>query len=80
VSIEAPVLTVHAERRTVQHGAYHSEFRYGQFCSHVTLPAATDDDVAASYEKGILEVSVGMSHQPSVRSVQVTVPGQLADR
>jgi HSP20 family protein len=73
VSIEAQVLTVHAER--VQHGTCHSEFGYGQFCSHVTLPAASDDDdIAASYEKGILEVSVGMSHQPSVRSVKVTVP------
>jgi HSP20 family protein len=40
VSVESQVLTIHAERHAVAAGKYHSQFRYGLFCSHVTLPAA----------------------------------------
>jgi HSP20 family protein len=75
VSTEAQVLTVHAERRPARHGSERSEFRYGPFSSHVTLPAGTDDtDVTATYVNGILEVSIGMAHPHPIRSVQVTTP------
>jgi HSP20 family protein len=79
VSIEANVLSVHAERPAGEAGKYHSEFRYGLFDSHVTLPAGADaSDVTATYENGILEVSVGMESKHSARKIKVVTaqPGQ----
>jgi HSP20 family protein len=70
------VLTVQAERRASGAGKYHSHFRYGVFCSHVTLPAGIDDsDVTATYQNGILEVTVGFESQPAARKITV-VPVQ----
>jgi HSP20 family molecular chaperone IbpA len=73
VSVQGQDLTVHAERRASEAGSYHSEFRYGLFCSHVTLPASVDSsDVTATCENGVLDVSVGMrgTHEP--RKIAVT--------
>jgi HSP20 family protein len=76
VSVEAHVLTVHAERHAVAAGKYHSQFRYGLFCSHVTLPAGIDDDdVTATYRNGILEVSVGFESQHAARQIKVESAG-----
>jgi HSP20 family protein len=76
VSIEAQVLTVHAEWPVGAAGKYHTEFRYGLFCSHVTLPAGIDDsDVRATYENGILEVSVGFEGAHSARKINVVTAG-----
>jgi HSP20 family protein len=72
VSVEAQVLTVHAERHASGAGKYHSQFRYGLFCSHVTLPAGIDDsDVTAAYRNGILEVAVGFEHQHAARRITI---------
>jgi HSP20 family protein len=72
VSVEAKVLTVHAERRVSTGAKYHSEFRYGLFCSHVTLPADVDaGDVTATYRNGILEVSVGLQSKHAAHKVKV---------
>jgi len=72
VSVESQVLTVQAERRASTAGKYHSHFRYGLFCSHVTLPAGIDDsDVTATYQNGILEVTVGFESQPAARKITV---------
>jgi HSP20 family protein len=60
VSIEAQVLTVHAKRAGGSPVMDHSDFRYGNFTSRLTLPGGTDNtDVIATYENGILEVTVG---------------------
>jgi HSP20 family molecular chaperone IbpA len=76
VSVESQVLTVQAERRATPAGKYHSHFRYGLFCSHVTLPAGIDDsDVTATYQNGILEVTVGFESQHAARRIKV-VPVQ----
>lgn len=59
VTIEGRELTVHAERPGSSSGKDHSEFRYGEFTSHVTLPSGMDDsDVMADYVNGILAVTV----------------------
>jgi HSP20 family protein len=59
VTIEGRELAVHAERPGSSSGTDHSEFRYGEFTSHVTLPPGMDDsDVTAGYLNGILEVTV----------------------
>jgi HSP20 family protein len=49
----------HQESSVADNDTYRSEFRYGSFMRSVELPAgATEHDVKASYEKGILEVHV----------------------
>jgi HSP20 family protein len=77
VSVESRVVTVTAERPASAAGKYDSHFRYGQFCSHVALPAGIDDsDVTATYSHGILEVTVGLENQHAARRITVTpVPG-----
>jgi HSP20 family protein len=55
-------LTIKAERseKTESHGR--SEFSYGSFVRSVTLPDGADEDgITASYDKGILTVSVPVS-------------------
>jgi HSP20 family protein len=72
VRVESQVLTVQAERRPTAAGKDHSHFRYGLFCSHVTLPAGIDDsDVTATYRNGILEVSVGFEGERAARRIKV---------
>jgi HSP20 family protein len=78
VSVDAQVVTVHAERKPAGPRDCHSEFRYGLYCTHVTLPAGADDsDVIATYDGGILEVSVGFAPEHTVRRVPVlTAPSR----
>jgi HSP20 family protein len=77
ISVEARVLTVHAERHASAAGKYHSHFRYGLFCSHVTLPEGIDDtDITATYRSGILDVTVGFQSQHAARRIKIVpVPG-----
>ncbi|HEX4657940.1 MAG TPA: Hsp20/alpha crystallin family protein [Streptosporangiaceae bacterium] len=59
VTVDAGILTIHAERPEERKDTHHSEFRYGPVTRSVTLPADTDAaKVTASYDQGILEVSV----------------------
>ena len=63
LTVENGVLTLHAERReeSEEKGRHRrrSEFRYGAFSRTIALPAgATQDDVKATYDNGILEVRV----------------------
>jgi HSP20 family molecular chaperone IbpA len=78
VSVDAQVLTVHAERKRAAPKDCHTEFRYGQYCTHTVLPAGADDsDVIATYDSGILEVSVGLAPEHTVRRVPVlTAPAR----
>jgi HSP20 family protein len=62
VSVHDGHLTIKAERtqRTESNG--HSEFSYGSFTRTVPLPAGADeDDINATYDRGILTVSVPLS-------------------
>jgi HSP20 family molecular chaperone IbpA len=57
ITVDDGVLTVKAERREEKKEGGRSEFRYGSFARSVTLPAGADEEnVAASYRDGILEV------------------------
>jgi len=61
VTVAKGILTIHAERHQEHDIARHSEFRYGAFTRHVALPATADEsDITASYDKGIIEVSIGL--------------------
>jgi HSP20 family protein len=55
------ILTIHAERQESPENVRRSQFRYGSFTRHVALPARPDEsDIEATYDEGILEVSVGL--------------------
>jgi len=56
------ILTVHAERQQEDKEAHRTEFRYGAFTRSIALPPNADEsDVRATYDKGILEVSVKLA-------------------
>lgn len=63
VSVDRDLLTIRAERESKteseEENGYRSEFRYGSFARSVGLPdGASEDDISASYEDGILEVRI----------------------
>jgi HSP20 family protein len=59
VFVDGRILTIRAERRQQDTGPHRSEFRYGSLARVVRLPARVDPaDVAARYDRGVLEVSV----------------------
>ncbi|TCN42468.1 HSP20 family molecular chaperone IbpA [Rhodococcus sp. SMB37] len=61
VSIEHGRLEIGAERSEEKSEGGHSEFSYGSFRRSVPLPAgAKEDDIEATYAKGILTVTVGL--------------------
>ena len=61
VTLSKGILTIHAERQENSDTKHRSEFRYGSFTRHVALPASVDEtNIEATYDRGILEVSVGL--------------------
>ncbi len=59
VSVEGDLLTIRGQRREEEHDKNHNEFRYGSFSRSVRLPVgAKAQEVAATYEDGVLEVKV----------------------
>jgi HSP20 family molecular chaperone IbpA len=59
VTVDGRILTIRAERRQQDNGAYRSEFRYGSLARAVRLPAGVDAaDITARYDNGVLEVGV----------------------
>lgn len=74
VTVAGGVLTIRAERREEHEGKNRSEFRYGTFSRQLTLPASADeDDVKASYDKGVLEISVGLREDTAKAARQIPV-------
>jgi len=64
VTVSNGQLTIKAERAEKKEAKGRSEFCYGSFVRSVTLPAgAKEEDIKATYDKGILTVSVGVSEQ-----------------
>lgn len=68
------VLTVRAERREEEKGLNRSEFHYGLLHRSVRLPANADEEnIKASYRKGILEVTVPLTApEPAGRQIAIT--------
>ena len=66
-------LTIKAERTQDGESNGHSEFSYGSFVRTVALPAGADeDDINATYDRGILTVTVPLSEDhPSEKRVEV---------
>ena len=73
VTVRDGQLTIKAERTQTGESNGHSEFSYGSFVRSVALPAGADEDeIHATYDRGILTVSVSLSEdQPSEKRVEV---------
>jgi HSP20 family protein len=74
VTTTGGMLTVHAERQEETKGVNRSEFRYGSMHRSVRLPAGADEEhITATYDKGILEVTVPLTAAPPTgRTITVT--------
>jgi len=72
ITATGDVLRIHAERHEEHKDAHRSEFRYGAFTRTLPLPhGATTDDIKASYDQGVLTVTVPM---PEVKETTKRVP------
>jgi HSP20 family protein len=59
ITVRDGQLTIKAERSEKKGSKGRSEFSYGSFVRSISLPAgANEDDIKATYDKGILTVSV----------------------
>jgi HSP20 family molecular chaperone IbpA len=74
LTISEGVLTVRAERQESKTEANRSEFHYGSFQRSVSLPTnANTDNVAATYNDGILQVTVPLSKAEKPESTKVPI-------
>ena len=78
ISVANGVLSIKAERQErseeKKKDSYRSEFRYGSFARNIPLPAgATESDVSASYNDGVLEIRVPVGEEEGPRVVKVPV-------
>lgn len=73
ITVRDGELTIKAERTEQKEFNGRSEFSYGSFVRTVSLPAgANEDDIKATYDKGILTVSVAVAEpKPAEKRVQV---------
>jgi HSP20 family molecular chaperone IbpA len=74
VSVESGILTVHAERREETKENRHSEFKYGSLTRSVPLPEGADPDkITASYDQGILTVTVPVPEEAKRAARKIAV-------
>jgi len=74
VTVESGMLTVHAERREETKQDRHSEFKYGSLTRSVSLPEGADpDNITASYDQGILTVTVPVPKEAKPAARKITV-------
>lgn len=73
ITVRDGLLTIKAERSEKKEYNGRSEFSYGSFERAVSLPpGANEDDIKATYDKGILTVSVPVAEpKPSEKHVQI---------
>jgi len=73
VTVQDGILTIHAERQEEQRDARRSEFRYGSLTRSVELPSrAETDKITATYDKGILEISVPLAEaKPAGQPIEI---------
>lgn len=80
VSVEDSVLTIRGERSfysDVEEDSFHRvERRYGQFGRSITLPQTADADrVEASFDRGVLTITVPKVEQAKPKKIQVKATG-----
>lgn len=73
ITVRDGLLTIKAERTEKSESNGRSEFSYGTFARSVTPPRGADEDaITASYDKGILTVSVPVAaDKPAEKRVEV---------
>jgi len=75
VSVDDRMISISAQRTESHIEGKRSEFRYGKFARHLTLPqGALPDRIKATYERGVLEVRIPLEEEsrPSTH-VPITV-------
>jgi HSP20 family protein len=83
IEVEDNVLTVSGERKSEHEdrtaGYYRVERSYGSFRRTLTLPEGVDPEaVKATFDKGVLTVTVPKPEQQAPRKVQISVGGASA--
>ncbi|MET8651554.1 Hsp20/alpha crystallin family protein [Nocardia aurea] len=74
VTVRDGLLTIKAERSERQETKGRTEFTYGSFTRSVALPeGANEDDIAATYEKGILTIAVPIAAAEASEPKHVTI-------
>jgi len=73
ITVHDGVLTIKAVRSQTVESHGRSEFSYGAFARSVPLPAGADiDNVKATYEKGILAISVPVANgAPQAKHIEI---------
>jgi len=73
ITVRDGVLTIKAERAEKKESSGRSEFTYGSFVRAVSLPQGADEDaITASYDKGILTVSMPVTEaKPAEKHVTI---------
>ncbi|MEM6105747.1 Hsp20/alpha crystallin family protein [Mycobacterium sp. 050272] len=74
ITVRNGQLTIKAQRSEKTQSNGRSEFSYGSFMRSITLPAGADeDDIKASYDKGILTVDVALPEQTAATEKHIAV-------
>lgn len=74
ITVAGGLLRLHAERHEEHEEAHRSEFRYGSLSRSLTLPEGVDaEDIKATYDKGILTVTVPMPEETKQEAKRVPV-------
>ena len=80
VTVRDGRLTIKAERTQTSESNGHSEFSYGSFTRTVPLPAGADEDeIHATYDRGILTVSVPLLEEQATEKRVDVVETILVD-
>ena len=80
IEIQDNVLTVSGERKTEherkEKGFYRLERSFGRFSRSLTLPEGVDaDKISASFDKGVLEVSIPKPEERKPRRIEIGANG-----
>ena len=79
ITVRDGQLRIKAERSEKKESKGRSEFSYGSFVRSVSLPAGADeDDIKASYDKGILTVDVAVPEQAAAAAAEKHIAVQAA--
>lgn len=79
ITVRGGQLTIKAERSEKKESKGRSEFSYGSLTRSVTLPTgANEDNIKASYDKGILTVDVAVPEQAAAAAAEKHIAVQAA--
>ncbi|MFD1548042.1 Hsp20/alpha crystallin family protein [Nonomuraea guangzhouensis] len=74
ITVGGGVLHIRAEKSRKATEPHRSEFVYGSLSRSVTLPAtAKTDDVKATYQGGVLEISIGLAEDKKAEGRRIAI-------